>query len=298
MGTGASILGESLALLCAVAWAVAVILFRKSGETVHPIGLNLYKSLLATVFLIPTILIFEGELVRDVPYSDYVICLVSGAIGIALADTLFFKSLNRLGAGLSSIVMCLYSPFIIMLSMLWLNESISLQQGLGTLLIVSAVASAVRKPKESDLDRRTVVIGLLWGAGYLFANAVGIVMVKPVLDESPLMWVTQLRIVGGIIGLLPMLYFHPQRRQIVRAMFARAGRVYTIAGSFIGSYVAMILWLAGMKYTTASAAAALNQTSTIFIFILATLFLKEKMTTSRVVGVVLGVIGAFLVMFG
>jgi len=35
--------GEWLALVSAVAWAVAVILFRKSSLTVHPIGLNLGK---------------------------------------------------------------------------------------------------------------------------------------------------------------------------------------------------------------------------------------------------------------
>ncbi|HOP05851.1 MAG TPA: DMT family transporter [candidate division Zixibacteria bacterium] len=298
MAINADILGELLSLLCAVAWAVAVVLFRKSGETVHPIGLNLYKSLLATLFLVPSILIFERDMLGNIAAVDYVICFISGVVGIAVSDTLFFKSLNRLGAGLSSIVMCLYSPFIIILSMFWLSESISFRQWLGTLLIVSAVASAVSKPTDSDLDTRSVMIGLLWGVGYLFTNAIGVVLVKPVLDRSPVMWVTQMRIVGGIICLLPMLYWHPHRREIVRTMFAKVGRVYTITGSFIGSYVAMILWMGGMKYTTASVAAILNQMSTIFIFILATVFLKEKMTTSRVVGVILGVAGTIFVMFG
>ena len=58
-----------------------------------------------------------GEaLLRPVPFDDYLLVLVSGALGIGIADTLFFKCLNTLGAGLTAIIDCLYSPFTIGLS--------------------------------------------------------------------------------------------------------------------------------------------------------------------------------------
>jgi drug/metabolite transporter (DMT)-like permease len=53
-----------------------------------------------------------------------------------------------------------------------------------------------------------------------------------------------------------------------------------------------------MKYTQASIAAALNQTSTLWTFILAALILKEPVTWLRVVGLGLGLAGVFLVTFG
>ena len=43
--------GEAMALLSAIVWALAVILFKKSGEVVHPVGLNLSKNALAAVLL-------------------------------------------------------------------------------------------------------------------------------------------------------------------------------------------------------------------------------------------------------
>ena len=56
---------------------------------------------------------------------------------------------------------------------------------------------------------------------------------------------------------------------------------FALPASISGNYLALLCWLAGMKYTTASQAAILNQMSTIFLFILATVWLKEKMTPQR-----------------
>jgi drug/metabolite transporter (DMT)-like permease len=52
-----------------------------------------------------------------------------------------------------------------------------------------------------------------------------------------------------------------------------------------------------MKYTTASRAAILNQMSTIFIVILAALFLKEKITANKGIAIVMAVSGALLTIF-
>ena len=46
--------------------------------------------------------------------------------------------------------------------------------------------------------------------------------------------------------------------------------------SLLGSYVSMILWLAGYKLTDASIASVLNETAGAFIVLFAWLFLKEE----------------------
>ena len=95
-------LGQSLALMTAIVWACAVILFKKSGETVHPIALNLFKNILALVLFLPTLWIFGETLFRPAPAGEYLLLMFSGILGIGVGDTLFFKSLNRVGAGSSS----------------------------------------------------------------------------------------------------------------------------------------------------------------------------------------------------
>ena len=64
--------------------------------------------------------------------------------------------------------------------------------------------------------------------------------------------------------------------------------------AFFGPFLATICWVAGFKFTTAGRAAIFNQMSTVFIIILAVLFLRERLTGHKVVGVILAVSGAVL----
>ncbi|MBU8933258.1 MAG: DMT family transporter [candidate division Zixibacteria bacterium] len=291
-------IGEACALSAAIVWALAVIFFRRSGEAVHPIGLNIFKNILAMILLVPTAWLFGETLLRPTPVEDYLLLLLSGALGIGIADTLFFKSLNILGAGMSAIVDLLYSPVIIGLSILWLGDQLNFWQVVGVLMILSAVSAAVGERKNNQVDRRQMLMGVLWGALAMLSMGVGIVMVKPLLNVSPLIWATEVRLIGGMAVLAVVLMFHPSRRAIVTSIGTRHRWGYMVTGSILGAYVSMILWLAGMKFTQTSIAAALNQTTNIFIFIFAALILKERVTLIKSIAIVAGVIGALLVTFG
>jgi len=288
-------LGHIFATTTAVVWALAVILFKKSGESVHPIALNLFKNSLAAVLFLPTLWFFGETLCRQVPASDYLLLMASGALGIGLSDTLFFMALNRLGAGLIAVVDCLYSPFVIVLSVLFLAEGMTAFQFFGAGLIVFGVLLAgVEKPK-TGLTRKNLWLGIFFGILALAGTAVGIVMIKRLLERSPLLWVTEIRLMASIVTLLLILLLHPARRTIVGSLSPSHGWGYTLSGSFVGAYLSMVFWLGGMKYTQASIAAALNQTTNIFVFILAALLLKEPVNRQRVAAILLAVGGALLV---
>jgi drug/metabolite transporter (DMT)-like permease len=67
-----------------------------------------------------------------------------------------------------------------------------------------------------------------------------------------------------------------------------------VPASFFGSYFSLILWMGGMKYAKVSVAAALNQLNTIFIVVLAAVFLKERLSLWKVAAVILAFVGAYL----
>lgn len=290
--------GELLSLLSAVVWAVSLILFKKSGESVHPIALNLFKDTMGALLFLFTMLVVGETLFRECPTEEYLLLIASGALGIGLGDTLLFMSVNRLGAGLFAVVACLYSPMVILLAFLFLNESMTMWQLFGTTFIILALFLTSGEARKGRIERKDFIWGLILGLLANISMAVGIVMVKPLLDRSPVMWTTEIRIFGGIVTLLIVLLCNPNRRNIVSTMTRDGGLGYTIAGSFLGAYVAMFIWMAGMKYAEASIASILNQLSNIFVFVLAAIFLHENVTWRRIGGILLGVGGAVLVTVG
>ncbi len=284
-------------MITAVCWAIAVVLFKKSGETVHPIALNLFKNILALVLFIPTVYIFGEILFRKAPVSDYALMLISGMLGISVADTCYFVALNSAGAGVMAIVSCLYSPFVIGLSMIFLGDRLAPGQLVGVALIISAVIFITYTKGGNPSAKTHLTRGIIFGTIGMFANAAGVVMIKPLLNVSPLAWVSTVRIFGGLTGLLIVLLFMKDRLNVISTLRHRQAWGFTVSSSFMGAYLSMFLWLAGMKFTLTSIAAALNQTSAVFIFVLSILFLKEEFSYRKSLGVVLAMAGVLLVTY-
>jgi drug/metabolite transporter (DMT)-like permease len=288
-------LGEVLAIASGLIWAVAVILYKVSGRNVHPLGLNLFKNVLALVFMAPTMLLLGERLFPTVPARSVGLLLLSGFLGIAVSDTFFFYSLNRLGASIVAIVDCFYSPFVIALSYKILGERMAAWQLIGVALIISAVLAASRSNSNgAPVSRRDLVLGLIYGVLAMFFVAIGIVIVKPVLATQSVVWATLVRIVGGTIPLGLLIPLLSGRRAILKPLLDRANWKAMVPASFFGSYLSLILWMGGMKYARVSVAAALNQLNTIFIVILAALFLKERLSWWKIAAVILAFLGAYL----
>ncbi len=287
-------IGEILALASGLAWAVAVILFRISGRKVHPIGLNLAKTGLALVAMVPTLLVLGEPLAPAVPSTTTGLLLLSGILGIAVSDTLFFYALNRLGASLTAIVDCFYSPFVIALSFALLGERLTLVQLAGAALVVSGVLTISKEGKLEKLDRKDLGLGVLYGVLAMFFVAFGIVMVKPLLGSVSVFWATFVRLAGGSLALAVLVPFLRNRRAVLAPLADRRNWKALVPAAFFGSYLSLVLWMGGMKYAKASVAAVLNQLNTIFIVIIAAVFLKERLTPWKVVAVALAFVGAYL----
>jgi drug/metabolite transporter (DMT)-like permease len=287
--------GEIMSLAAALFWAVAVILFKRSGETMPAASLNLFKNLLAVVLLTPTVPLMGETLFPDQPLEAWLLLAASGFLGIAVADTMFLFSLQKLGAGLTAVVDTAYMPLMLGLSWAWLGEDIGLNVLLGACLIMAAVLVGSAARPTPGRTRRDIVIGTLVGLCGIALMAVGIVMIKGVLNQAPVLWSTWVRMLAGAAGLLPILLFRRHRVEVLAALRPGPHWRFAIPATVSGTYLAMITWVAGMKYIEVSRAALLNQLSTAFIFALAILFLKEPVTWRRLLAIGLAVPGAVLV---
>ncbi len=293
-------LGSVFALTSAFLWACAVILFKKSGDVFSPVSLNIYKSIVALVLVSLTMVILDIPFIPDKPINDWLLLSVSGFIGITLADLFFFMALNSLGAGIVAIVECLYLPSVIFFSFILLKENLSLGAIIGGLLVLTAVfvgSMRSKKPLDKIQESKSPLSGIIIGCLSMIFLAAGIVMIKDLLERTDVFWATLVRVAAATVSLFALILFHPNRRQYFRELkFSRAW-LTALPASVIGNYLALLCWVAGMKYTTASRAAILNQMSSIFIFILAAVFLKEKITINKTIAILLALTGAALTIF-
>lgn len=287
--------GELFSILAALIWAFAVVLFRLSGRSVRPLALNFFKNVVATLMFLITLAVLRDRLAAEASFLDYVLLASSGIIGIAIADTLFFKSLNAIGAGLSQVVGCLYSPLVIVLSTLFLGERMTAWDGVGAGLILLGVLVSATRPAPRDADRRTLLAGIFLGAASFALMALGVVIAKPALDRTPVLWSTTVRLVAGVVALAAISRFSPRRREIWSTLRPSASWKITVPAAFLGAYVAMIVWIAGLKYTQVGTASVLNQTSAIFVLPVAALVLKEGITVRKVIAVAMALGGVALV---
>ena len=286
--------GEVFALSSALGWALAVILMRRVGETLPAFELNLFKNSLGALLLIPTILLFSGPGLPDYSMFEFSVVFASGVIGIAIADTWYLRALNLMGAGRTAIVSSLFSPFVIFLSTILLGERMVPWQWFGIFLVMSGVLTVTWRVNHSAIDAGNIRKGAIFGVAAMFMMALGIVMVKEILEVRPLLWTMELRLVGGIVGMLAFMLVQGQWQSVKKNFQKPQPWPGIIGASFLAAYLALILWSAGYKLIDASVASILNETNVVFILLLAWLMLGEKITRRKLAGIGLTVAGVLI----
>ncbi|HET7844733.1 MAG TPA: DMT family transporter [Xanthomonadales bacterium] len=284
--------GELFSLASALAWAFGVILYARLGKRIDPLALNLRKNVVVLLMMVP--LLAVRATAPALPALDAAIAVVSGAVGIAIADTLYFRALNEIGAGRMGVIGNLFSPFVIALSYLFLGERLTSMQLAGFLLVSTGVV--VVQPPQATPGTRRFGRGVAYGALAVLLMAAAIVLVKRVLERNDLFWVSTLRLAGGVATMGALVWWQRRRGGTTEAALDRRGWLLLVAAAFVGQMLSMLLWLAGYKFTSASVAAILNETASAFIVLLAWLLLREPLTRRRIVGVTLTLGGVVLML--
>lgn len=289
--------GNLFALASAIAWAAAVVLFKKSGEHFDAFGLNYFKSVVALALFAVTLPLAGIAFLPGAPAGHLLLLLGSGFVGVAVADTLFFQTLALIGAARSAIVSCLYTPLVVAASMLWLGEKPTPKELVGGLLVVSAVLLTQARDISHDLPPGALRRGVLLGALSMASTAFSVVAVKPILPAYPVLWSAGARLLGGVAGLTLLAPASAAGRRAFATFAPQRGWRVAIPAAVVGTYLTLMLWLAGFKYGATTSAAVLNQTTTLFTVVLAAVFLRERFTVWHGAATALAFAGAVIIVW-
>lgn len=288
-------IGEILSLGSAAAWAVGVIAYRRLGDRLSPLRLNFLKSTLILIAMLPLAMLVEGPLPPALSASDWLRVVGSGVLGIAVADTLYFGALNALGAARMGVIGNLYSPLVVLLSFVLLDEQLRALQWFGFVLVSIGVLLSAWVPARWRGNAADPLRGAILGATSIALMALAIVMIKRVLEVQPLLWITTLRMLGAWLGMLVLAALRGQWALLHDRTQPVPWRQLLIAAGF-GQGLAMLMWLGGYKYTSASVAAILNETASVFILVLAWAWLHERPGGRGLIGVTLALTGVGMVL--
>ncbi|MEY3013017.1 MAG: hypothetical protein RIT45_1752 [Pseudomonadota bacterium] len=189
--------GVLLALASAASWALGATLYQRLGE-VSAFGLNLVSTVLGVLLLLPLVLHAPGPL----PGNDALLELaVSGVLGIAVGDTLFFLALQRLGAH-AVVVLSMLAPVVtVLLSLLLLGERPAPSAWVGAGAVLAGVSVVLGRRLLAPAEGRSEPLGLLYGGGAVLVMALGTVAAKHGVAASDATSATLVRMAAGAAAL-------------------------------------------------------------------------------------------------
>ncbi len=283
--------GEISATLSALSYAIGVIFFRISTLNFKTIPLVTFNTTFTFFLFLLSMILFKSYPTDNLILSDYIKIAVSGIIGVSFGDLLYIYSLSKLGASLAAIVTCLYAPFVVILAFLIFGEGISITSFIGGILILLSIIIVVPKKKDPTKNFKVPAICAIVS---VLMMAYAVLMIRDIFRKESLLFVVSVRFLFATIIIWSIAFFSGQFKNCVRIFYFNSLAKWVLGGAFFGSFLSVLLWFVGFKYIIASKAAIYNQLSTIFIVILASIFLKEKLTLIKILAVSLAFTGAIL----
>ncbi len=211
--------------------------------------------------------------------------LLLGICGYALFSSFFFIALTGLSASLTVLLLYTYPVMVAVLSQFILKEHLG-KKGIMALVLASIGMMGLVWGELAISEPRF----LLFGVGAAFFYSLYIMYSRKYLSDVPAM-PSSFYVQLGAGGILSLINFQNLERPVSIISHHPA---LIIGMAIICSFMAMTLFLAGLRRITSSEASILSTTEPLFGVLIAALFLKEKLSLLQISGGVLILIAMVL----
>ena len=297
--------GVLFAISASILWSITVTIVKPISNNVSPFLINPIKNSIGLLLFFISFIIFDISLwYNGLSREEYMIILFSGALGMFLGDTIFIYALNKIGANRVAIVDA-FSPVIIFsYSFLLLpNQELNKMQIIGFIITILGLLILTYENDYKDIDYKVKRFGILLVLGAMMCTGFGIVYLKKVLniinqngyDIKLNLWITAFRLIPGVILSWILFVFQKNRIQLIQPIKNKTNFIPLLIASIIGPFLALGFWILGYAFIAKpSVASIISQTSVIFIVLLSWFFLKEKITSLRIISMICVFLGVIL----
>lgn len=291
------LLGEAASLGAAMIWACSLSMYSRFGRRVSSAGLNLYKNIVALTCLVITGLVAGFHWPTDgLLISAFAL---SGLIGLALGDTLFFHGIKTIGVQRTSVIQCLAPPLAAVIAWTAFDEALNRWEWFGLLITTGALAWLIAtKNRGSGYEVDLNWSGVAAAVGAAICQALAVIILRQSLQGVDVITGTLLRVFPAIVVLLVMSFLRSgwePMRQVFSPM--RNGLILSLA-AFMGTFLGLLLMSTGAKYAKAGVTSAISSTYPVWILPIAHFLLGERVSWKSTGLTLLAVAGIAIMMIG
>ena len=285
-----------MALLSSFLISVTTILIKKAIQRTNPTSAMLAVTLVGSVIFLVISLFTVPFSYTNSPATVYFV--IAGIFSPALVRWLYFISLDRIGTSVSSSILATGPAFTAIIAIVLLKEAITLQIGLGILIIIAGIIIFERDMNHEKgvgkASSKDLIYPLLSALFFSFA-VVTRKMGLNILD-SPIFGVTVGFVTSMVIYALICLGSKKMRSSI--SIKAKDLPVFLGAGlTMTAAWLTLFYALSGGEAIVVTPLANLHP---LFVLVLSYIFLEKvnKITKSILVGACVVVAGVLLITTG
>lgn len=228
------------------------------------------------------------------------LCLgLSGILGIAIGDTLFFKTLSLIGPRLTMLLGNLEPVFVVLLAILFLGERPPAVIWPGILLVLGGLhlITLNKATEEQTNGYKKIMPGLSTALLSLLCAAGGIILAKTGLQKTTALQGTFLRLSYAALSILCWgtasrrlgAWLQPLKKE------GKHWKRLTIT-FFVVIFGGFLMFMLSLKYVDAYIAGILNSTAPLFTLLFSYILLKEKISRAEIAGALLSFSGIIVIL--
>jgi len=288
-----------LAILAALCWSVASLISADITRLIGGLVFNRLRLFFVSIMLIAYTTMINTWATVDFEYLNIII--ISGIIGIFLGDTFLFIALQKIGPRRNNILFSLAAPFTVLLNIFFLKKQMSAENLLGCFVVFIGVVIAVAFGSNKKVDHRwetiqgSIIVGISFGILAALCQAVGLIMMKPILDlgVDP---IASAAIRTSISCLMLSFTFFLRSKNFTSPIPLNLSILFkSIISGFLGMALGMSLLLIALQNADAGIVATLSSTSPIMILFLIWILTKEMPKKGAWIGTIFAMIGTGLI---
>lgn len=274
-------------LCTALVWSVGQVFAKKGFSNISSLWNNIFANGFTLILWIPAALYLSGLRINLPSFPIWMAIFLAG-----LSYMLFFYAISKGEVSLTVSLLALYPIPTIILSNIFLHEQISFYQGIGIFLALTGgviIALPEKKlPKVIYKDRSWI----LWGSTTAIISGTGDFLAK--LTSNSIGTYSQIFFLAIMLQILSIGNFFLDKEGRNLPKVSVKTFLPTLLGTFF-TILGTLLFFLAFQYGQVSLIGPASSVFPAFTAIMATIFLKEKISKKQVIGIVNIVVGIILI---